>query len=83
MMRSDALNFHVDPVRTEMIGTQQIPISHIFDFDESESKEIPAEKKLLQFCSTDDGVSESVIVDESSTDENKSESVHKSINTNE
>ena len=30
LMRDDTLNFHVDPVRTEITGTQQIPISHVF-----------------------------------------------------
>ena len=30
MMRADVLNSHVYPVRTEMAGTKQIPISHIF-----------------------------------------------------
>ena len=29
MMRADALNSHVYPVRTQIIGTQQIPISHV------------------------------------------------------
>ena len=29
MMRADAFNLHVDPVRTEITGTKQIPISHI------------------------------------------------------
>ena len=45
-MRADDLNFHVEPVRTEMTGTQQILISHICDSDESKSKFILAEKKL-------------------------------------
>ena len=36
----------------------------------------------MQVCSTDEGESESVIVDKSSTEESESESVHKSINTN-
>ena len=46
MMISDALNSHVDPVRTEMTGTQQILILHVFDLDESKSKEILADKNL-------------------------------------
>ena len=36
MMRDDALNFHVDPVRMEMTGTQQIPIFHVCDSDKIE-----------------------------------------------
>ena len=38
MTRDDDLNLNVEPVRTEMTDTQQIPISHICDLDESESK---------------------------------------------
>ena len=30
MVRTDALNVHVDPIITEMTGTQHIPISHVF-----------------------------------------------------
>ena len=37
---------------------------------------------ILQICSTDKSGSERIIVDESFTNESKSESVHKSINTN-
>ena len=29
MMGADAINFHVDPVRTEMTFVQHIPISHL------------------------------------------------------
>ena len=36
MMRADALNSHVEPVRREITGTQKIPISHVCDSDESE-----------------------------------------------
>ena len=57
MMRSDALKLHVDPIRTEMTGMQQIPILHICDSYESESKEIFADKKSSQVCSTDEGES--------------------------
>ena len=35
MMRADNLNSHVDPVRTEMTGMQQVPILHVCDLDES------------------------------------------------
>ena len=71
MMRADFLNLHIDPVRMEMTGIQQIPISHICDLDESESKEFLTDKKLVQVCSTDESESESVIVDESSTEESE------------
>ena len=37
MMQSDALNSHVYPVRTEMVGTKHIPILHIRATDESKS----------------------------------------------
>ena len=40
------------------------------------------DKNLSQVCSKDEGESESAIVDESSTEEIKSESVYKIINTN-
>ena len=53
MMRSDTFNLHVDPIRTEMTGTQKIPTSHVCDLDESESKGIIAEKNLSQACFTD------------------------------
>ena len=35
MMRADALNFHVDPVKTEMDAIQKIMISHVCDSEES------------------------------------------------
>ena len=53
MMRDDALNLHGDPVRTKNTYMRQIPILHVFDSDESESKEILAGKNLLQVSSTD------------------------------
>ena len=62
---------------------QQIPISHAFDSYESKSKDILAEKILSKVCSTDEGESESIIVDESSMEESESEIVHKRINRNE
>ena len=82
MVRADAFNLNVDPVRTKMTGTKQIPISHVFNLDKSKSKGIIADKNLLQVCSTDESESESVIFNESSTEESKSESVYKIINTN-
>ena len=54
MMRSDALNFNVDPVRTKMTGMQQIPISYVCDSEDSKSKGIIADKNLSQVCSTDE-----------------------------
>ena len=33
MMRANAFNLHVDPVRTEMTGIQQILISYVYDSD--------------------------------------------------
>ena len=44
MMRSDDLNLDIEPVRTEMTGTQNIPISHVCSKDESKSKEFLADK---------------------------------------
>ena len=57
-------------------------ISHVCDLDKIESKGIIAEKNLLQVFSMDDSDSESVIIDESSTEESKSDFFHKIINTN-
>ena len=46
MMRYDAFNFHVDPVRTKMTGMQHIPISHVCGSDEIRPKGIIADEKL-------------------------------------
>ena len=54
MMRSDAFNSHVDTVRTEITGMQQILISQVCDLDKRKSKGIFAEKNLSQVCSTDE-----------------------------
>ena len=62
-MRSDDFKLNVDPVRTEMTGTQQIMISHIFDLEKSESKEILADENLLQVFSMDEVNPESIIAD--------------------
>ena len=53
MMISNAFNFHVDPVRTEMAGTQQIPILQICDSGKSESNVTITDENLSQVCSTD------------------------------
>ena len=62
MMRADALNSHVDPVRTEMTVIQNIPISHICDSDESESKGIIEVERILRVCSTYESKSEIIFV---------------------
>ena len=64
----------------EMTGRQQITILHVCSTDESKSKEFLADKQLLQVYSMDDGKPESVISNKSSTEDSKSESVHKIIN---
>ena len=65
----------------EITGTQHIQISHVFDLEKIKSKGIITDKHLLQAFSKDESKPESVIVDESSTEESKLGSVHKSINT--
>ena len=72
MMGADTFNLNVYPGGTEMTGTQQITILHVCDLDESESKEILVEKNLSQIFSTEEGKSESFIVDESFTEDSKS-----------
>ena len=81
-MRADALNFPVDPVRKKTTGMQQIPISYVCDLYKKKSKGIIADKKMLQVCFMDRSESESIIIDDISTEESESESVHKRINTN-
>ena len=80
MIRADAFNSNIDPARTEITGSQQIPISHVCDSNDSKSKRVIVDKNVLQVCSTDESESESVIIDEGSTEKSKSESVHKIIN---
>ena len=46
MMRADAFNFQVDPVRIEMTGSQHITILQVCFLDDSESKGIIADKNL-------------------------------------
>ena len=82
-MRDDTLILYVDPIRTEMTGTQQIPSLHVCDQEESKSKEFLADESLVRVCYKDESESESIIAQGSSTDESKSECVHKSINKNE
>ena len=81
MTRDDAFNLRVNLVLTEMTCTQHIPISYVCDSDERKSKGILVDEKLSKFYYTDESESESVIVNENSTEESESESGHKSINT--
>ena len=73
MMRFDALNLHVYPVRKKMTGTKNISILHVCSTDKSESADFLVDKTLLQICSTDKDESKSIIVDESYTEEIESE----------
>ena len=82
MMRADVFNSHVDPVRTEFIGMQQIIILPVCDSYERKLKGILADEQLLQVCNTNESTLEIFIVDESSMEESKLESVNKSINKN-
>ena len=82
MMRADTFNLHVDPVRTKMTSMEQIPIYQVCSLYKSKAKWIITDKKILQVCSTDKIRSEIVIVNESSTQERKSKTIHKSINKN-
>ena len=47
IMRADPLNLRVDPVRTEMTCTLQIPISCVCDSDKRKSKEIIADENVF------------------------------------
>ena len=81
MMRADAFNLHIYPVRKKITATQHIPILHVFNLDGSKSKGIIVEKNLSKVCFTDKRESESFIVNERSMEERKFESVHKNIKT--
>ena len=80
MMRANYLNSHVYPVGKKMTGSQHITIFHVCSTDESESEEFPVEKTLPQICYMNKDKSKIIIVDESSTEDNESECLHKSIN---
>ena len=54
MMRADALNLHVYPIRTEITATKHILTSHVSSMDESKLKEILVDKTLFRICSTDE-----------------------------
>ena len=68
MMRADALNLRVYPVKTEITGTQQIPTSQIYFTDNNKLEEFLAGKTLLHVYSTDEDESKGIIIDESSTE---------------
>ena len=70
MMRDDAPNSHVYPVRTEMTA----PSLHICYTEEIELREFLVKKTLSQSCSTDKDESKGIIVDKCSTEDDKSES---------
>ena len=53
MMRSDAINVHVYPVRTEMTATKQIPTSRVCSTDKSKLKEFSVNETLSQICYTE------------------------------
>ena len=82
MVRAGASNLHVEPERTVMTGTQQIPILKVCDLDDSKLKKILLDKTLSQVYSIDGSEYESVTVDGSSLEESESENVQKSINRN-
>ena len=63
-----------------MTATKQIPFLHICSTDESEFKELVVNKTLSQIFSTDEDRSKGIISDKYSTEEDKSECVHKHIN---
>ena len=68
MMRSDALNLHVYPVRTEITAMKQILISHVVSTKEKKFKEFLVKEILSQICSTDEDESKGIIVDKCSTE---------------
>ena len=74
MMRSDALNLHIYPVRTEITVMKQIPTSRVCSTDKSELKKFLGNKTLSQSCSADKYKSKGIIVDKFSTEDDKSES---------
>ena len=72
MMIDDALKLHVYPVRTEITATKQVPILHLCYTEEIKLKDFPVDETLLQIYSADEDESKVIIVDECSTEENKS-----------
>ena len=80
MMRSDALNLHVYPVRTQMNGTQNILTSNVYSKYKSKLKKFLVDKTLSHICSMDEDESKIIIVEKCSTKGDESECVHKNIN---
>ena len=80
MMRVDALNSHVYPVRTEMTGTKQIIISYVCYTEKSKQEEFLVDKTSPQIYSTDKDESKIIIFHEISMEESESECVHKNTN---
>ena len=75
-MRSDALNLHGYPVRTEMTA----PSLHVCSTDEDESEGIIVHETLLEIFSTDEEESKGIIVNKNlshiySTDEGESKGI--------
>ena len=66
-MKENALNSNIDPVRTKMTGTKNIPILHVCSEDDIKSKEFLVDINLSEVCSIDEGKLEIIIVDVSST----------------
>ena len=69
MIRADAFNSHVYPVRTEMT----VPSLYVYYMDESELKEFLVNENVSQNCSTDKGKPKGIIADECSTEDDGSE----------
>ena len=80
MMRSDALNLHVYPVRMEITSTQHIPTSHVCSTYKRKLKEFLVYEALSQIYSTYKYESKGIIVNKCSTEEDESECVYKNIN---
>ena len=72
MIRSYALNSYVYPVRMEMTGMKQIPISHFFSMEDSGSEEFPVDENLSHICSMDEDESKRITGYEISTEESES-----------
>ena len=54
MIRSDAFNSRVDPVKTKITGKQHIPILHVCYSYKSESKGFIVDENSSQVCSLDE-----------------------------
>ena len=72
MMISDALNYHVYPVITEMTGTKQIPTSHVCSMYERKLKKFLVDENLLHICSTEEEEPKDIIFNKCSAEEDES-----------